>query len=392
MVAMDDLGAPPEPDLLASAGRGDPALTGDQQAWLRVRAYLRTHRHGLAVAAAQDYPQWTKVGRTPLLTTPAWLPATPIPLGSIELQRAPGAGFGGVTGTEPAAGSVLPARPDGSRYRRYSEAVRELAAPTLFTDRPTYRLLRADLAGSRRLVFGPGSYFDGVDVGEACAHEYAAAALGQTPGRELRDAVGDPCDPARRRVNVAISTLTVRHDRAAGAASFLLHRRDAAAVGHAGGMYQVLPVGIFQPAGDGPRDVDNDFSLWRCMVREFAAALLGAPERHGTDRAPVDYAAWPFAASLTAALDSGQVGAYCLGIGVDPLTFATDILTAVVIDAARYDDLFGGLVRANEEGTVLAALPFEADRVDRYARHEPTQAAGAALLTLAWRHRHHLLG
>jgi hypothetical protein len=364
-----------------------------QERWLRVRAYLRAHRHGLAVAAAQDYPQWTKVAGTPLLTAAGWLPPAPVPLLSIGLAYRPDAGFHGVTGTEPAARAVLPERPDGGpRFRRYSEAVGELAAPALFADRPTYRLLHAELVDAGQLEFGAGSYFDGVDVGEACAHEYAAAALGRTAARPLRDAVGDPCDPDRRRINVAISTLTLRYDRAGGAATFLLHRRDAAAVGHAGGMYQVLPVGIFQPAGAGPRDVDNDFSLWRCMVREFAEEVLGEPEWEGTGGAPIDYAGWPFAASLTGALHGGQARAYCLGIGVDPLTFATDILTAVVIDAARYDDLFGRAVTANVEGTVLAALPFDADRVDHYARHEPTQAAGAALLALAWQHRHLLLG
>ena len=35
---------------------------------------------------------------------------------------------------------------------------------------------------------------------------------------------------------------------------------------------------------------------------------------------------------MTAALDDGQVRAYVLGLGVDPLTFATDLLAAVVFD------------------------------------------------------------
>lgn len=369
-----------------------PAGAGGRADWLAVRAHLRTHRHRLAVVAASDYPQWTKVAGTPLLAAPGWLPAAPLPLASIGLAYRPDAGFGGVTGTEPAAAGVLPERPDGGRYRRYSAAVAELAAPALFADRPTYRLLHADLAGAGELAFGPGSYFDGVDVGEACAHEYAAAELGTGAGRPLREAVGDPCDPARRRVNVAISTLTLRHDRAAGTATFLLHRRDAAAVGHAGGLYQVLPVGVFQPAGDRPADIGNDFSLWRCMVREFAEELLGEPERTGAGGAPVDYAGWPFAAALTAALDAGRARAYCLGLGVDPLTFATDLLTAVILDAPCYDALFGAVVSANAEGAVLAGVPFAAADVDRFARHEPTQAAGAALLELAWRHRDRLLG
>ena len=51
-------------------------------------------------------------------------------------------------------------------------------------------------------------------------------------------------------MNLAISTLTLRLDRASGRASFLLHWRDPAKVGHAGGLYQVIPVGVFQPSGE----------------------------------------------------------------------------------------------------------------------------------------------
>ena len=72
---------------------------------------------------------------------------------------------------------LLPERPDGTRYRCYSDALRDLAAPAVFENRPTYRLTEADL-GKRRLAFTRGRYFDGVDTGEAAAHEYAAARLG----------------------------------------------------------------------------------------------------------------------------------------------------------------------------------------------------------------------
>ena len=127
------------------------------------------------------------------------------------------------------------------------------------------------------MVFGRGTYFDGIDVGDAVAHEFTAATLAEITTQDLRAAVGDPCDPARRPVNVALSTLTLRHDRKAGVATFPLHRRDGATVGHAGSMYQVLPVGIFQPAGEQPWNAENDFSLWRCIVRELAEELRGKP-------------------------------------------------------------------------------------------------------------------
>lgn len=294
-----------------------------------------------------------------------------------------------VTGREPS--TILPVRPNGSRYPRYSEAIAELAPPTVFADLPTYRLLHAELTTARpRLVFGAGSYFGSIDVGEAAAHEYAAAVLGA--GQPLRTAVGDPCDPARRPVNLAITTLTLRYDTATGGATFPLHARDATAVGHAGGMYQVLPVGVFQPAGPQPWNTANDFTLWRSMIREYAEELLGASEEYGTETGPIDYAAWPLAAAMTAATRAGRIRAHCIGLGVDPLTFATDLLAVVVVDAPTYDELFGAAVATNAEGTVTAGVPFTADVVQRYATHEPTQAAGAAVLRLAWQHRAVLLG
>lgn len=355
-----------------------------------MRAYLADHRHDLAAAARRDYPQSAAVEGTPLLAPADWLPAEPIPLDGITLRLDPDAPPAEVTGTEPAARGVLPIRPDGSRYARYSEAVADLNAPAVFTDRPTYRLLAADLPAGR-MVFGLGRYFDSLDVGAACAHEYAATVLGETTGKPLRQAVGDPCDPARRPVNVAVSALVLRHDRSTGTARMLLHHRDPGAVGHAGGMYQVVPVGVFQPTGEQPAHVRADFSLWWSVVREFAEELLGEPERHD-EADPIDYAAWPTAARLTQARDQGDIRTYCLGMGVDPLTLATDLLAVLVIDAPVYDDLLAGLVVINPEGAILPALPFTADTVDRFATHEPTQAAGAALLRLAWRHRGHLFG
>ncbi|HEX6345839.1 XRE family transcriptional regulator [Umezawaea sp.] len=352
-------------------------MTSQTDQWLAVRAHLVRHRHALAVRAADEYPDTPTVAGTPLLTDPRWMPPGPVPLDGVVLRHHPDHVFGGVDGTEHA---VLP---PGSPT--YSAAVAAHASPSVFTNRSTYRLLAADLA-EPSLDFGTGRYFDGVDVGEASAHEYAARDLGLLDALPLRAAVGDPCDPARRPVNVAISTLTLRLDRATGEAVFHLHWRDPAKVGHAGGLYQVLPVGVFQAAGDEPWNTANDFSLWRCLVREFAEELLGASEDHGAHLGPIDYAAWPFAARLTAELGD-RVRVSYLGMGVDPLTFATDLLTVAVIDAPLFDELFGDLVAHNDEGRVLEALPFTAATVHRFVHDEPTQAAGAALLALAWRHR-----
>jgi hypothetical protein len=375
------------------------ALTASQNEWLRVRSYLQEHRYDLALDAAGDYPAERRIAGTPLLAAPGWQPAEPVPLQDIGLEfTAPEVAAPEVTAPEvaapaeprPALGEgaapLLPERPDGTRYLRYSDAMRELAAPAVFENRPTYRLTEADL-GASRLAFTRGRYFDGVDTGEAAAHEYAATRLGGRPAG-LRALVADPCDLRRRPANLAISTLTLRFEAATGRASFLLHWRDPAKVGHAGGMYQVIPVGVFQPAG--PEHERGDFSLWRCMLREFDEELRGRTEDYGPG--PVDYDAWPFARHMAAALDGGQIRVWCLGLGVDPLTYATDLLTVAVIDSRVFDELFSLSPRRNAEGRVLAPREFAAHVIDRIVTSEPVQAAGAAVLRLAWRHRETLAG
>ena len=54
----------------------------------------------------------------------------------------------------------------------------------MFENRATYRLTSAEPAwppAAPRLAFTRGRYFDGIDTGEAAAHEFAATRLG--PGR-----------------------------------------------------------------------------------------------------------------------------------------------------------------------------------------------------------------
>ncbi|MGI8797836.1 MAG: helix-turn-helix domain-containing protein [Pseudonocardia sp.] len=358
--------------------RAGRTLSDSEREWLQVRGRLQQRRYELGVEAANLYPATPKVEGTPLLTHPLWIPPKPLALDAIDLFFEPDRPFHGLTGDEeeiPAP--VLPMRPDRTRYARYSEAMAELAAPPVFENRPTYRLLEADLTGERgRLTFGRGCYFDGVDVGESAGHEYAAG------GRAWREMIGDPCDLSRRPTNMAITTLTIRHDHATGDASYLVHRRDPAKVGHAGGLYQLVPVGVFQPADNFPKIERNDFSLWRLMLREFAEELLGVPELTGL----IDYERWPFAQRMAGA------SAYCLGLGVDPLTLATDLLTVVVIDGVLFDDVLGNLVQDNAEGHLVARREsFNAAAVARFSQVEPVQAAGAAALRLTWLSRRELL-
>jgi hypothetical protein len=183
-----------------------------------------------------------------------------------------------------------------------------------------------------------------------------------------------------------------------------LHWRDPARVAVNGGLYQVVPAGMFQPSDEAEWNLANDLGLWRAIAREVSEELLGTSEDYGSDRAPIDYQRWPFFAALTSARRAGTLHGYWLGVGVDPLTLDADLLTVLVFDAPFFDAEFGGLVAANDEGYLLktpsgpgsaaggeAGLEFTAGNVERFTRTEAMQPAGAATLALAWQHREVLL-
>lgn len=400
---------------------GDRADGADPDEWRRVRRYLNGHRYELTRAADGLYPSLDRVGPTPLLCPAGWIPAEPVSLGDVTLTWDAEVPPPRVDGTEPQARATRPEGPGWPRFTDYADALAALDPPRLFENRMCYRLMDVAVGdGTLSLAFGAGTYFAGLNVGEAVAHEFAAWNTRGTAGLDtgsgtvtgsggvarpaaprladlpLRDLVGNPADLMGRCVNPAISMLTLRVDRD-GAMSFLLHHRDPARVAHGGGLYQVIPVGVFQPSNDSPAALHEDFDLWRCAVREYGEELLGLPESYGDGA--FDYGAWPLYQALSRARRDGSLASYVLGIGVDPLSLATDVLAVTVIGAEVFDDLFGAMVASNAEGSVLRegpregprdgarGLAFTQDSIERFVTREPMQAAGAAALWLAWRHR-----
>lgn len=363
-------------------------VTASQQRWRAERDYLNQRRHELTALASTLYPDVPRVGSSRLLARPEWLPDQPVDLADVRLtwsDSAPPA----ISGLESESATVRPLRSPDERFTSYAEALGDLMRPSLFENRTTYRLLAIDLDVRRKLAFGRGSYFDVVNVCEAAAHELAAHRDHlAVPFRRL---VGDPLDIGLRLVSPATSTLTIRRDSATGGASCVLHWRDPARVASGGGLWQVLPVGMFQPSHDARWNEHNDFDLWRSIAREFHEELLDFSEDYGSDRHPIDYNRWPFFVDLEAARSSCALRTYFLGVGVDPLTFATDILTVAVFEADFFDSVFGHSVTANSEGTSTSGVPFTHETVQRFTQAERMQPAGAALLELAWKHRALLL-
>jgi hypothetical protein len=339
--------------------------------WQETRAWLNSHRWELAARAADLYPFASRVAGTALLAKTEWLPSEPVPLEAIRLSWSEEPAGWTVTGDEAAEFGLT------AGFARYCDAMRALTPPRVFHNRMCYAL--RDLQEAKRtMLFGPAPYFANIDVGEAVAHELAQATLLGGADLPLRRAIGDPLDISRRPLPVAISTLVLRQD--SDGSRMLLHWRDPAKVAMNGGLYQVAPVGVFQPSHDAGFNVRNDFDLWRGIQREMYEELLGGSEDYGSDTRPIDYTAWEFARKLDAARETGDVTAHWLGAGIDPLTLVCDLLCRVTFASHIFDEVFEKLVGTNDEGT-LSAVPFTAETVERYKM----QAAGAALLRLAAR-------
>src|SRR5262249_43334065 len=288
VVAVDREGCQGMADRAAVAGKS-------AESWRAVRAVLTANRHELGRVAARLYPEVPRAGGADLLCREEWVPAEPVNLDELALSwDGDPANRDGVRPERYAEASrgVRPQRAAGERYASSTDAVAALDRPALFENRPCYRLLDARLTAPAGLRLGETSYFEGIDLGHAVAHELAAAwersgdavSMADLP---LRALAGDPCARPRRQSLIAVTTLTLRRD-AAGSASFVLHWRDPAKVNHGGGLYQVMPVGLFQPVTSAAAARRHDLSLWKSMAREFSEEFLGTSEDYPTSGGLLD--------------------------------------------------------------------------------------------------------
>ncbi|MDQ0378606.1 helix-turn-helix domain-containing protein [Amycolatopsis thermophila] len=393
--------AVPKPGQVSEAG----APHESQEHWKLVRRELNANRARLGDLASELYPQAHCIPGTTVLTQPGWLPSEPVELSDIELywlaEALPKPAItGGIEQTE----SVRPLAADGEHFRLYSRALRDLARPKLLDNRVSYRLAEVDWTGDKgRLGFSYTTYFDVLDVCEAAAHEFADAWL--RAGRKrpslahlpLRRHITDPFDLLARPMLPSINTLTIRRDPIDGHRMYL-HRRDAKATAVAGGMFHVIPAGVFQPAALAPAHQANDFSLWRNIQREYSEEFLGNPEHDGNSLDPIDYEHDEPFRSFAAARAAGDFRVFTCAVVLEPLTLWVELLTVAVVEGPVFDQLFAGMVEVNEEGAAVSTdasrptvgIPFNTESRERL-KSEPLSPISRACIELAWQHRNTLL-
>lgn len=379
----------------------EPHVERHQSEWRQVRSALDRHRRELAILAESLYPDHRLPGltNTGIISAPSWILERPLALDEIALTLDCASAEPTITGAEPESAAVRPLASGESRYRRYHNAIRELARPRLFENRLCFRLLGVDW-NRPRLHFGQMGFFDAIDTNEALAHEFAANHIAFSGADEsvmprasmrrlsFRKLIADPFDLSRRPVMGAIGTLTIRGGESP---SIVLHQRDPDRVAGGGGMIHLLPAGIFQPSSVIPEAVAADFSIWRNIQREYAEELLGYDEYDGSGK-PIRYDELEPFATMDAALYDGRARVFCLGVTVDALTLAADILTVAIIAPETYDQIFATTVDTNAEGSVpTRAFAFEENTLSWLSDSNRLSPGAAAALHLAWRHRKQLL-
>lgn len=346
-----------------------------------------------------------RIGGTSLLWEPAMRPPAPTPLSFVTAEWRSSASRGDATILR-AARRVLPRESKWQRYGAYSSALGALARPTLFENRPSFRLMATDwqAIGGPRLVFSRAHYFDLVNQNEAVAHELARATRStphripswrRTPMRKLM--ADDPLSLTLRVVLPSVGTLTIRRTPDGNGTFFLLLRgRGQVATGE--DTYGLLPAGMFQPASLSPLAHREDLDLWRTVMREYNEEFLGAPDAIGESGSQVDYSQPPYG-QMGAALADGSLRIWCLGMALEPLNLAVCILTVAVFDADAFDTIFARAVEDNDEGKIVGGLrshgsimglPLTAESVADLPKDRLSSPA-AGLLQLAVEHRALLL-
>ncbi|MGH3693435.1 MAG: helix-turn-helix domain-containing protein [Pseudonocardiaceae bacterium] len=401
---LPDHSADARPSATHASERPGP-VRDSQERWREVRRQLNAHRALLGDLAGELYPAQQRIPGTSALTTASWMPEAPVELADIELAWRAEAPTPTLLGKNPASAGARPLIASDERYDRYSRALRDLARPRLLDNRVSYRLLDVEWASSRGVLgFNYTSYFDVLDMCESVAHEFAQAWLAAGRKRPslaelpFRRGIADPFDLSVRPVLPGIATLTIRRDPIEGHRMYL-HHRDATSVAVGGGMYHVIPAGVFQPAALAPAHQNNDFSLWRNIQREFSEEFLGNSEHDGNSIDPISYDIDEPFASFERARQAGDFRVFACAMVCEPLTLWVNLLTVAVIEAPVFDALFAGMVALNEEGAAVSAeagrptvgIPFTAAARERL-RTEPLAPHGRACIELAWQHRHQLLG
>lgn len=278
-----------------------------------------------------------------------------------------------------------PLASDGSRITCYTDAIMALDKPKLFWDSNSYILRNVELKSGRlHLSFSLGRYFDAVNTQEVNAY---LAAVQQVRGKPLdklyrRRLPDGPYNFSNRAAVLAISTLTIV--QAEPVPKFYIHSRSRH-VAAGPNTYHLIPAGEFEQADEGPARAERDFDLSSNVLREYLEEFLDRTEYRGKGSKVEDYWADSLYVRLRAAIDSGELRLYCLGLVLNPLSWKPELITAAVFARELFNEVFSRF-SPSKEGSIIDET-FTHDHILRFQNHPKTNPIAQAALSLAWASR-----
>jgi hypothetical protein len=372
----------------------------ERELFVETRRTIARDRHRLAADALALYGSIYKDARLPgMVTSQNLIPDAPISLHDVRVQLAPAPHWD--HSLQAASRRLLPRRTGGRRMESYSEAISDLAVPSLWFDAPCYSLSEVEISGKEILLtVSLSSYFEGIDIAESLAHELAehpkAGGLGDL---RLRSRIESPVAFGTWPSVCAVSALVLRQD--VEEVTFFLQERDPSKVAQAGGQIHLVPSGVYQPTASDPGTVQRDIKPLLTLCREFAEEYLGVEEARGDDGASLSYDQDEPYASLLRVMAGPDSSSHVLGIGMDPLTLCPEILVVSIFTAKAFDALFkdlkfsdaeGRLMGASRAGGRLIGFSFSRQTLDHLTSSPRLSPAARGTLECAWNHRRFLLG
>ncbi|GAB3900901.1 hypothetical protein ACFQ1S_01460 [Kibdelosporangium lantanae] len=368
------------------------------QSLSRFRQVLDQVRTGHSQLNALTLSESETVGAVvglPVLAKEGWILDEPTSLESVRLVMLKASPNDyQVTVARRHAQRLMPRRTDGSRYQGFSQTLIELGEMPHLYNGVTYRPVGVNAtSGGLEITLTTGKYFDHLDTTTVLAYETAARLVSgrkRIQDGRYRRYVDDPFDLTRRTTGLGINTLTVR--RGQNGCGFYMHRRNGRWVAEGSELIHTVPAGEFTPSDVGLQAQEDDLNLWRNIMREYAEEFLDMEEAYGRGGRPINYAEQAPFKQLDQARKNGDLKAYLLGVGLDPLDWKPALFTICVFEAKAFDAIFADIVVDGKEGTILVGpdgfgIPFNARFVHMYADDRNTTNAGTVNLRLAWHHR-----
>jgi hypothetical protein len=316
----------------------------------------------------------------PLFVLDGWIKEFPISLDEIKIK--PG-------------DDVVPKGKltEAAQKFEYSDMIKKHDKPKIFTENDQYRLL--DVTDDT-LVFSKSkyNYFDKINYGGFLEFDLAKNDLAKKQKAKLhRDTViNNISKPSDYIILTGVNTLTVLVD--GNKLRLLMHQRSKK-TGTSMNTFHVIPAGEFQPASNYTTAWENDFYLFKNILRETAEEIALVKETDGNNHIEFKYDTPPYSEIINEK-DKGNVKFFYLGIGLDVLTLQGEILTCAVYKKDTFDRLFPNIIHENPEGTIINDVNAWGKEYDEiywepvasYLRKDTnTLAAARALLHLFRKHK-----